>query len=225
VEDRPMTEAEWLACVDSSAMLNFWYGTVSDFDTYSTRPMCERKLRLFAVSCCRNVWDHFNKTLQQVIGTGEDYADSRVTEQVAAEAVDVALSEGGGDIDSIDEASSSAFYTAHPTVEPDDMLQMADGVAYYTRITGRGSDTQAHLARDILGNPFRPVTFDSAWRTATVTSLAEAIYEERAFDRMPILADALEDAGCTSADILNHCREPGVHVRGCWVVDLVLGKA
>jgi hypothetical protein len=58
----------------------------------------------------------------------------------------------------------------------------------------------------------------------TVIALAEAIYDERAFDRLPILADALEEAGCTNADILNHCRQPGEHVRGCWVVDLILGK-
>jgi hypothetical protein len=57
-----------------------------------------------------------------------------------------------------------------------------------------------------------------------VTALAKAIYGERAFDRLPILADALEEAGCTNAELLGHCRQPGVHVRGCWVVDLVLGK-
>ena len=65
---------------------------------------------------------------------------------------------------------------------------------------------------------------DPRWRTSNVTALAQAIYDDRAFDRLPILADALEDAGCTDADILNHCRQPGEHVRGCWVVDLVLGK-
>jgi len=80
------------------------------------------------------------------------------------------------------------------------------------------------LFHDVFGNPFRPATVDPTWRTATVTSLAQAIYTERAFDRLPILADALEDAGCTDADILNHCRQPGEHARGCWVVDLVLGK-
>jgi hypothetical protein len=83
---------------------------------------------------------------------------------------------------------------------------------------------QSRLIRDIFGNPFRPVTFDSAWRTANVLGLAQTIYDARAFDRMPILADALEDAGCTSAEILTHCRQPGDHVRGCWVVDLILGK-
>ena len=84
--------------------------------------------------------------------------------------------------------------------------------------------SQADLLRDIFGNPFRPVTLNPAWRTGNVTALAQSIYDDRAFDRMPILADALEDAGCDNADILNHCRQPGEHVRGCWVVDLVLGK-
>ena len=63
-----------------------------------------------------------------------------------------------------------------------------------------------------------------AWNGGTIHHLAQAIYDERAFDRLPILADALEDAGCTDAAILDHCRQPGEHVRGCWVVDLLLGK-
>ncbi len=65
---------------------------------------------------------------------------------------------------------------------------------------------------------------DPAWLTPTVVSLADALYRDRAFDRLPILADALEEAGCTNADVLLHCRQPAEHVRGCWVVDLVLGK-
>ncbi len=80
------------------------------------------------------------------------------------------------------------------------------------------------LLRDIFGNPFRPVAFDPAWRTETVVALACGIYAERAFDRMPILADALEETGCDHADILSHCRGPGPHACGCWVVDAVLGK-
>jgi len=81
--------------------------------------------------------------------------------------------------------------------------------------------------RDIFGNPFRPVTVNPgwlAWNDGTVPRIAQAIYDERAFDRMTILADALEDAGCTDQDILGHCRSGGEHVRGCWVVDLLLGK-
>ncbi|MBY0528517.1 MAG: hypothetical protein K2R98_34320 [Gemmataceae bacterium] len=81
------------------------------------------------------------------------------------------------------------------------------------------------MTRDIFVNPFRPVTLISSWLTPTVTRLGETIYAERTFDLLPILADALEDAGCSDADILNHCRQPGEHVRGCWVVDLLLGKS
>jgi hypothetical protein len=84
---------------------------------------------------------------------------------------------------------------------------------------------QALTLHDIFGNPFHPVTVNPAWLTSTVVSLATAIYADRAFDRLPILADALEDAGCTNADMLNHCRQPGEHVRGCWPVDLLLGKS
>jgi hypothetical protein len=113
-------------------------------------------------------------------------------------------------------------HAAAPLLVPEDFeridrerrtsAEMAEGTA------------QAALIRDITGNPFRPVTLNPAWRTSNVTALAQAIYDDRAFDRLPILADALEDAGCDNADILNHCRQPGEHVRGCWVVDLVLGR-
>jgi hypothetical protein len=86
---------------------------------------------------------------------------------------------------------------------------------------------QVRLVHDIFGNPFRPAALDRSWLTwndSTVAKMAQAVYDERVFDRLPVLADALEEAGCTNADILNHCRQPGVHVRGCWVLDLLLGK-
>ena len=81
------------------------------------------------------------------------------------------------------------------------------------------------IIRDIFGNPFRPVAFDPAWRTEHTVGMAAKMYDDREFAAMPILADALEEAGCEHADILAHCREPGVHVRGCWVVDHLLGKS
>jgi hypothetical protein len=82
----------------------------------------------------------------------------------------------------------------------------------------------AAVVRDIFGNPFRPVPFSPSWRTDTVITLARAMHESHDYSAMPILADALEDAGCTSADVLEHCRGPGPHVRGCWVVDSVLAS-
>jgi hypothetical protein len=87
------------------------------------------------------------------------------------------------------------------------------------------AEAQVRRLREIFGNPFRPVAFDPAWRTTDVLLLARGIYEERAFERMPILADSLQEAGCGSADILNHLRDANAtHVRGCWALDLVLGK-
>jgi hypothetical protein len=82
----------------------------------------------------------------------------------------------------------------------------------------------AGLLREIFGNPFRPVVFDPAWQTPSVLNLARSMYQERSFDRMPLLADALTDAGCTHAEVLGHCRLAQKHVRGCWVADLVLQK-
>jgi hypothetical protein len=87
--------------------------------------------------------------------------------------------------------------------------------------------TEAEILRDVFGNPFRPVTSNPAWlrwHDGLLVSMARQMYDSRDFIDMPILADALEDAGCTDADILTHCRQPGEHVRGCWVLDLILGK-
>jgi hypothetical protein len=83
---------------------------------------------------------------------------------------------------------------------------------------------QAVLLRDIFGNPFHPVALHSAWLTQDVVKLAESVYSGQDFNALPILADALEEAGCDNADLLNHCRGRGPHVRGCWVVGCFLGK-
>src|SRR5262249_38059409 len=90
---------------------------------------------------------------------------------------------------------------------------------------------QADLVREVLGNPFRPVTLDPPWRTPTVKALALTAYDDRVPSTgtldpacLAVLADALEDAGCDNADLLSHLRGPGPHVRGCWALDLLLGK-
>ena len=87
---------------------------------------------------------------------------------------------------------------------------------------------QCRLIRDIFGDPSRPAVIKPAWlawNDGTIPGIASAVYEGRSFDRMPILGDALEDAGCDDRDILRHCRSRGAHVRGCWVVDAILGKS
>jgi hypothetical protein len=98
----------------------------------------------------------------------------------------------------------------------------------YVEIWRKERREQARLLRELLGNPCRPANVDPVWlrwSNGTVSRLASVIYEDRRFEDLPILADALEEAGCDNADILSHCRQPGEHVRGCWVVDLLLGKS
>src|SRR5262249_38372457 len=98
----------------------------------------------------------------------------------------------------------------------------------FEQLEAEGARQQAalcELLRDAFGDPFRPAAFDTRWRTPAVLSLAQAVYEGRSFRDLPVLADALEDAGCDSADFLTHFRGGGPHARGCWALDLVLGRA
>ncbi len=108
----------------------------------------------------------------------------------------------------------------------DAAVDAAEAAAYEALERGEAEEraVQAALLRDLLGNPVRPVKAESSWRTPAVLGVARAIHNERRFEDMPILADALEDAGCDNADILDHCRGPGPHVLGCWLLDLLLGK-
>ncbi len=98
--------------------------------------------------------------------------------------------------------------------------------AVRTAHAGRPPQTArfARMFRDVVGNPFRSVAFSPSWRTDTAVGLARQVYEGRDFSAMPILADTLQDAGCDNTDVLDHCRDPSPHVRGCWVVDLLLDK-
>lgn len=104
-------------------------------------------------------------------------------------------------------------------------LQRQTGGVIHSRVYDAARHAQADLLREIVGNPFRTPTVDPhwlVWSDGTIAKMARSIREERAFDRLPILADALEDAGCTDRDILDHCRGPNQHVPGCWVLELLL---
>jgi hypothetical protein len=88
----------------------------------------------------------------------------------------------------------------------------------------RERTAQVAMLRDVLGNPFHPITLSPSWLTSTVVSLANQMYDSRDFSAMPILADALMDSGCDNETILTHCRGPGQHVRGCWAIDRLIGR-
>jgi hypothetical protein len=203
-----MTEAEWLESKDPEKMLDF------------VKRKSKRKSRLFACACCRLIWDLQPAIWREAIETSEKFADGQATEDDLEAAFDRAFHEW--------EPSHHAHQAAcWACCRPADTSHSASGAAY--RINGLKAgigERTASLVRDVF-RPFRPVSAtEFSWRTSTVLALAQAIYTDRAFDRLPILADALEDAGCDNADILNHCRQPSPteHVRGCWVVDLILGK-
>jgi len=228
-----MTEAEWLACRDPEPMLRF-------VARYTSR----RKERLFALACCNRIDHLLDNRSRERIAQLEEAVETPLpvvaTERLAGDAMAYAdgLSYHGGPIGVSRWLAANAvwdFAEANPIgtadnatdavciskIEPD---AFQEGPASPCLGDPSESAAQAELLRHIVGNPFRPVAFAPEWRTDTTVALARTIYESREFSAMPILADALQDAGCDSDDILNHCREPGTHVRGCWVVDLVLGK-
>jgi hypothetical protein len=213
-----VTEQDWLNCADPPAMLKYLRGKVSD-----------RKLRLFAVACARRHPDTVPQDLR-LIKIAERFADGLVarselpkrcrTAEVlmamlpnaweAAQMVSSYLS------DSLWEQARSAAQQLGTTDDP--ALQMAQTIAQLLE-----QKKQTDRLRCIIGNPFRGPP-GVANMTSAVIGVAQGIYDERAFERLPILADALEEAGCTDVSILEHCRGPGPHFRGCWVVDWLLGK-
>jgi hypothetical protein len=234
-----MTEAEWLTCPDPLRMLEYLEGRISP-----------RKLRLFACGCCRRLWrvwrfpdDEFARV---VIERAERYADGQASdlERMAAAMQELTAqlsrpSEGvrslariaalnaarAPDFQRAGETASYAQNAIAAWVAPQHLAGPPEEFPAAALLRRRDWEGwgQATLMRDLIGNPFRPVAADPRWQTATVV-LAQAIYDDRAFDRLPVLADALQEAGCLAEDILDHCRDQGPHVGGCWVVDLLLGK-
>ncbi|VTR91574.1 Uncharacterized protein OS=Sorangium cellulosum (strain So ce56) GN=sce5710 PE=4 SV=1 [Gemmata massiliana] len=208
-----MTGIEWSAATDPAPMVQFLQAKSSD-----------RKLRLFAVACCRRAWPWCETPDVSIITALEQHAHGLgLIPRVNAFQHDRLLCSVCSPF-----ATSAALRTA--TVAAAVVATGTLGSSPRADLeTWRAADSvesaeQATLLRDIFGNPFRPVAFSPSWRTPPALALADRMYESRTFDVMPILADALQDAGCENEDILGHCRGTGPHVRGCWVVDLVLGK-
>ena len=106
----------------------------------------------------------------------------------------------------------------------DDAFQQTDSAAALAA-RGRSDQQESQAGGVATAAGHHPVALDPAWRTEAVVGLAAGVYADLAFERLPVLADALEDAGCANPDVLGHCRSAGPHARGCWVVDLILGKA
>jgi hypothetical protein len=236
-----VTEAEWLACEDPNA-------AVAEVAPQATG----RKLRLFLCACCARVLDGTPperrlfrgyyagsfEQLQRALAVVEQFAEGEVGADALAQARrDAKDSEYvppsvdyGGETDFWREVAAVVAAADGEPLAAVGLCRRA--IMSWSAIPGRGSGGDAAEAgwqtavlRDVFGNPFRPVEFDPKWRTETAVALAKRVYAERDFSLMPILSDALQDAGCEDADVLAHCRGEGPHVRGCWVLDHVLGKA
>jgi hypothetical protein len=204
-----MNEAEWLAANDPKAMLAFLGKRATD-----------RKLRLFGIACCRRRWAKLPDEFRAAVEVAERFADGEVTKKVLG----AAKKQAGTALAAV--ARPPEIYSACGAAWSA-TRNAPTAAAYPCWVFTDEADRrdQAALLRDIAGDPFRPVTSDPSWLTPNVIALAGGIYSERAFDRLPLLADALRDAGCNDAGILAHCQSVGPHARGCWVIDLALGKA
>ena len=240
-----MTEEQWLACTDPQEMLDFLRcgGKASD-----------RKLRLFACACCRRLWHLLtDQRPREAVGLAERYADGGASAAELEGALSASVPSawgsptGGANWSAQRALDTDASRTAAPMATAAAVaLERTKGTP--RRTSNRPSrkwkrlwestvtaEQQAHsaLVRDLF-TPFRPVAVGPVWltrRAGAVPPLAQAAYEQRELPaatldptRLAVLADALEDAGCDKPDLLDHLRGPGPHVRGCWVIDLLLGK-
>jgi hypothetical protein len=210
-----MTEGEFNRCTDPETMLAF---------LQAGRAGRRRKLWLFACACCRHAWLSSGGKGRGCpsVDVAERFADGRANQ----EELWAGFSRADGARVWGDRPGQAAY--AYVTGDVDVAVRTATGLlGPRPEVQAAGRALYAWLLRDVFGPlPFRPVAPDPAWlawRGGTVPRLARAAYDDRAFDRLPVLADALEEAGCDDADILGHLRGPGPHARGCWVVDALLG--
>lgn len=225
-----MTPEEWNAATDPTPMLEFLRGKASD-----------RRLRLFAVACCRRIWHLLTgEQSRMAIELAERLADGLATNtdrRAAVEALERSRTRTTAEHDIL---RAAAYLAANQgSIRAASRVVAETGIPYFIAVPGDNSaqnpawwrefeserTAQTGLLRDIV-NPFSPPHFDPSWRTATVVALVNGIYHERAFERMPILGDALSEAGVPDdSELIRHSRAASPHHRGCWVLDLVLGKS
>jgi hypothetical protein len=257
-----VTEQDWLTATDPAPMLEFLRGRAG-----------ERKLRLFAVACCRRVWELIPPGVaRRAAEEAERYADGAVSageraellralagEAGPGERLYAALGDGTEQLRSFQDEAASPEETASwalgvrwdfPWVVASGAAALRAGVELAAELRwgdwpdrwrreqveaewwARKADelaAQCALLRCLFGNPWRPPVPPPAavlaWNDNLVPRLARAIYEERRWHDLPLLADALLDAGCADESLLAHCRDDAGHARGCWALDTILEKS
>ncbi len=245
-----MTETEWLTAREAIPMLDFLHtGIIALVDELPTKRERDemraflqgnarrRKFGLLGCACCRHLWgillDHRSRSAVEVFEQSLDGHASDGELQIAnSEAIAArnAIRSSRGVAANTIHTRRRAAHVVYAAIEYEcyEVMDESGRAATWAGISATLTEArsfQADTIRDIFGNPFRPVAVEPAWLTSTVVAIANQMYESRDFSAMPILADALQDAGCDNDDIMNHCRdEKQTHVRGCWVIDLILGK-
>jgi hypothetical protein len=231
-----------------------WLGIPLKRPEPTPKKASDRKLRLYACACCRRIEALMDDPrCQQAVEVAERFADGLAEQgellaahEDAWDALDIwrSMPDGsplGNPFGAPPIAVRSRAFAARAAVEVTGRVPeaaVAEVVRAATEIAAgddpqwaayaAGAAARVALLRELFGNPFQSDALDPAllrWSEGTVVKIAQSICEELAFDRLPILADALEEAGCDNADVLDHCHQISEHVRGCWVVDLLLGKS
>lgn len=221
-----MTTEEWPIGIDPPVIFALLRGCESN-----------RKRRLFGAACCRLLWDDLTDPRSRAaIEATEAYADGLISKerlsaaQVGADRAipkrDTHTGRVPGTWQSLCGATAAKCVARPSDIPPRLQESIFAAVCEILRAThGKSSGQAVGLLRCAFGNPSPPVAFAAAWRTDAVLGVAARIYEAGEFGNLPVLADALQDAGCELPEVLDHCRGAGPHARGCWVLDLVLGKS
>lgn len=228
-----MTESDWNACTTLAPMWDFISSKAS-----------ERKLRLFACACCRRVWHVMTDARhRRAVEAAERLADDPSTEADLASAMQPVIdlwanlsSHRNPEWQPIHymtaavrhlNGGSAAWYAASYAARGEACCAGSEGSPAWRTAEAAEEAAQCALLRDIFGYPARPFCFDPAWLSGDGRSAVErarAIYEENRFAELPLLAEVLQRAGCRDRAVLDHCRASMEHVRGCWVVDALLGR-
>lgn len=242
-----MTETDWLSASDPLAMLQFLHEGARNWGQWMLHwlgvdrdRLSVRKQRLFDCACCRRIWELMpDARSRQAVETSEEFADGLAVEvellEVWRAAHDVMNMREEDASQPAQWAALAAARAAQLTISGNERpssalaLDAAAGPLGQTNAERlfAESKAQCHIVRDIFGNPFRPVDFDPTQLRSMYGQLivqAQTIYDGRRFDEMPLLGYALMEAGCFDDAVLSHCRSRGEHVRGCWVLDAILGK-
>jgi hypothetical protein len=211
-----MTESQWLSATSTYDMLQYLGKSLSD-----------RKRVLFGCATARQTWPLISKAInRQAVQTSERYADGLASKENVLQAWSRLDWEPAMYVEwHIGTVTAGLSYRS-PT--PEETMHKCLSDFPQRRSVEQRHHAWADALREIVGNPFQQPRIDPAWlmwNARIVARLSQVIYDEHRWEDMPILGDALEEAGCRDENILSHCRQSPPHYRGCWVVDLVLARS